>query len=191
MSTPYSKYSQRQNRLHPSCLIPKIFTEIEPTDFIQHVVMGNCLVNNAPDYGNNQVYTDQWNFNQHGFCLWIYFTLKKCKEILNMLNKKFATVAVPGQDISTDEIMITYSGRSTMKQYMPLKPVSRGFKCWATSCPNSSYTHLVEPYTGKEGDQATKRLGGRVLEDMSARIPSNHKGHIVHADRYFSCGVCD
>ena len=34
----------------------------------------------------------------------------------------------PHKDVSIDEAMIPFKGRSSMKQYMPKKPVKRGFK---------------------------------------------------------------
>ena len=40
-----------------------------------------------------------------------------------ILSDRVAAVYEPGRDISIDEAMIPFKGRSTLKQYMPLKPV--------------------------------------------------------------------
>ena len=34
----------------------------------------------------------------------------------------------PNQQVSVDEAMILFKGRSTFKQYMPMKPTKRGYK---------------------------------------------------------------
>ena len=36
----------------------------------------------------------------------------------------------PACENSIDEAMIPFKGRSSMKQYMPKKPIKRGFKIW-------------------------------------------------------------
>jgi len=42
------------------------------------------------------------------------------------------------RDVSVDEAMVAFKGRSTLKQYMPMKPVKQGFKVWM----------LVDAHTG-------------------------------------------
>ena len=39
----------------------------------------------------------------------------------------------PSQNISIDESMVCFKRRSTMKQYLPLKTIKRGFKIWCSS----------------------------------------------------------
>lgn len=46
--------------------------------------------------------------------------------------------------------MVAFTGRSTMKQYMPLKPIKRGFKVWAMTDSATGYLLSFDVYTGKK-----------------------------------------
>lgn len=50
---------------------------------------------------------------------------------------------------SIDEAMIAFKGRSSMKQYVPKKPVKRGFKVWVKADAVSGYVSEIDVYTGK------------------------------------------
>ena len=45
----------------------------------------------------------------------------------------------PSQNISIDESMVCFKRRSTMKQYLPMKTIKRGFKTWCSSCSCCGY----------------------------------------------------
>ena len=53
--------------------------------------------------------------------------LGKVRPLINHLSSKFATMYEPSKNIAVDEAMIKFQGRSTLKQYMPIK---RGIKVW-------------------------------------------------------------
>ena len=55
----------------------------------------------------------------------------------------------PHRDISIDEAMIKFKGRSSMKQYMPKKPIKRGFKVWVRGDAINGYVSELEVYAGK------------------------------------------
>lgn len=48
--------------------------------------------------------------------------------------------------------MVAFKGRSTMKQYMPKKPIKRGFKIWAFADSASGILLNFDVYTGKKTD---------------------------------------
>ena len=50
-----------------------------------------------------------------------------------------------------DEAMITFKGRSSMKQYMPMKPTKHGFSVWVRATVENGYVCQLECYTGKQG----------------------------------------
>ena len=52
-----------------------------------------------------------------------YDCLGKIRPILNHLQSRFSVVYTPGHDLAIDEAMIKFQGRSSMKQYMPMKPI--------------------------------------------------------------------
>ena len=45
----------------------------------------------------------------------------------------------PSQNIFIDESMVCFKDRSTMKQYLPMKSIKRGFKIWCSSCSCCGY----------------------------------------------------
>ena len=54
----------------------------------------------------------------------IYNKLYKLRPLLDIMNSAFMDQAVPSSSQSADEAMIKFKGRSSIKQYMPLKPVN-------------------------------------------------------------------
>ena len=52
--------------------------------------------------------------------------------------------------MSVDEAMIPFKGQSSLKQYMPKKPVRRGIKVWALSNDSNGYIANFQVYTNRE-----------------------------------------
>ena len=57
-----------------------------------------------------------------------YSKTYKVDEFLNILLKNFKKNYNLCENVSIDESMIKFKGRSSLKQYLPLKPTKRGFK---------------------------------------------------------------
>ena len=74
--------------------------------------------------------------------------LQKVDPILSALKDRFQSAYYPHCQLSIDEAMIPFKGRSSMKQYMPLKPVKRGFKVWAMADALNGYLVDFNVYTG-------------------------------------------
>uniref|UniRef100_A0A1X7UCR2 PiggyBac transposable element-derived protein domain-containing protein n=1 Tax=Amphimedon queenslandica TaxID=400682 RepID=A0A1X7UCR2_AMPQE len=70
----------------------------------------------------------------------------------------------------------TDSRRSSLKQYMPMKPVKRGIKVWARADSTNGYISRFQVYTGKETSSETG-LGSHVVKDLTSDI--HHKNHQV------------
>lgn len=79
--------------------------------------------------------------------------------------------------------MIKFQGRSSLKQYMPLKPVKRGIKVWVLADSRNGYFSKFEVYTGK-GATAEKGLGMRVVKALTSELKG--KNHHVFFDNYFT-----
>lgn len=69
------------------------------------------------------------------------------------------------------------------KQYMPKKPIKRGFKIWCL-VDKRGYLWNFEIYTGKVGEKAEKQLGARVVKQLSQ--PLQEKNHCLFFDNYFT-----
>ena len=59
-----------------------------------------------------------------------YDKLGKIRPLLDYLQSQYKDLYNPGRDLSVDEAMIKFHGRSSLKQYMPMKPIKRGIKVW-------------------------------------------------------------
>ena len=104
--------------------------------------------------------------------------LQKVDPVISHLKEKFKSVYYPHCEVSIDEAMIPFKGRSSMKQYMPLKPVKRGFKMWAMA-----YMYDFNVYTGATAGRETA-LGEKVVHTLSDSIMGcDHK---LFFDNYFT-----
>ena len=112
--------------------------------------------------------------------------LFKIRPLIEKLNDNFAECYEPHQQISVDESMVRFKGRSSMKQYLPMKPIKRGFKIWCASCSCCGYLLKFQIYTGKELSQSAERgLAHRVVTDLI--LPRfGKKNHIVFMDNFFT-----
>ncbi|KAF9409727.1 hypothetical protein HW555_011017 [Spodoptera exigua] len=89
----------------------------------------------------------------------------------------------PSEKIAIDESMVKFKGRSYLKQYMPKKPIKRGYKIWMI-CAQSGYCLDFELYTGKQGSEVGKDLGGRVVRQFCSSLRG--KNHKVYFDNVFN-----
>ena len=54
-----------------------------------------------------------------------------------------------------------------MKQYLPMKPVKRGFKVWVVADSANRYFLDVQVYVGKESNTSEHGLGERVVLQLN------------------------
>ncbi|XP_015375252.1 PREDICTED: piggyBac transposable element-derived protein 4-like, partial [Diuraphis noxia] len=112
-----------------------------------------------------------------------YDKLYKVRPLINKLNEKFFSNFNPSRNIAIDESMVAFKGRTTIKQYMPLKPIKRGIKVWAAACSKTGYLLQFEVYQGKQGDPEIG-LGEKVVTHL-ANLYDN-KGYCFYFDGFFS-----
>ncbi|GIY10506.1 uncharacterized protein CDAR_515501 [Caerostris darwini] len=75
---------------------------------------------------------------------------------------------------------------TTMKQYMPGKPVKRGYKIWARSDASNGYLYQFEVYTGKKDDSViSEGLGNRVIINLTNDLHSTSPLLVVF-DNFFT-----
>ena len=78
--------------------------------------------------------------------------------------------------------MIKFKGRCSVKQYIPLKPIKRGYKVWVRADENG-YVCQFEIYT-KKGKEKGMGLGESVVEKLCK--PISNKSYKIFADNFFS-----
>ena len=87
-------------------------------------------------------------------------------------------------EVSVDEAMVGFKGRSSMKQYCPMKPTKRGYKGWVLSDAHTGYMYNLRVYCGATPGATEHGLGASVVRTMTE--PIAEKGHFVFFDNYFS-----
>lgn len=120
-----------------------------------------------------------------------YDKLHKVRPLIDGLNERFQHEYKHSNCQSIDESMILFKGRSTMKQYMPMKPIKRGYKVWVRADPVTGYMSQFEMYTGKPAQTeefASDGLGTRVVKKLCQGI--NHDDYdapiLVVFDNFFT-----
>ena len=112
-----------------------------------------------------------------------YDKLGKVRPVIKFLSDRFSAVYEPGRDLAVDEAMIKFQGRSSLKQYMPMKPVKRGIKVWVLADSSNGYFHKFQVYTGKS-DSVEKGLGTRVVKELASDVKGKH--HHIYFDNFFT-----
>lgn len=113
--------------------------------------------------------------------------LAKLRPFIECLNKNFNDFYHGTRELSVDESMILFKGRSTIKQYNPMKPIKRGYKLWCLADQRGYIKHF-SVYQGR--DEATETqfseygLGERVVLSLTKK--EWHKNRIIYFDNYFT-----
>lgn len=109
--------------------------------------------------------------------------LHKVRPLLDMLNANLGKVYKPSSFYCVDESMIAFKGRCVLKQFMPLKPIKRGYKVWCLADSTTGFIIAFIVYTGKEEIILNSTLGERVVLNFSSNIKP---GSIVVVDNFFT-----
>jgi len=114
--------------------------------------------------------------------------LHKVRPLVDKLNAKIREAYTPSQVMSVDESMIPFKGRSSIKQYMPMKPVKRGYKVWCIADSKTGFILQFEIYTGKatntDTTAANTTLGERVVLNLTRDICMANS--LVAFDNFFT-----
>lgn len=111
--------------------------------------------------------------------------LYKIRPLVDHLKSKFLSSFSPSRYLSVDESMIGFKGRTSLKQYMPMKPIKRGFKVWAISCSETGYLLDFDIYQGKTSRHPNaEMLGESVVLKLSQNFEM--KGYCLFFDNFFS-----
>ncbi|XP_025195693.1 piggyBac transposable element-derived protein 4-like [Melanaphis sacchari] len=132
----------------------------------------------------NPSYRDYWStaLDLHDDYISSLMTVNRFGWLLSSLHLNDNSVMTKRGE-TVDESMIKFKGRSTLKQYMPNKPIKRGYKVWSLA-DKHGYLWNFDLYTGKRGDSVETNLGGRVVKDLTN--PLQHKNHNVYIDNFFT-----
>lgn len=95
------------------------------------------------------------------------------------LNHSFPRHWNPGRHIALDESMVSFRGRSDIKQFVPGKPHPHGYKIWVLA--NENYMLQLQLYEGKAA-------AGPSIHDMVLQLTQlyRHNNHVLYIDTLFS-----
>lgn len=86
-----------------------------------------------------------------------YDKLYKICPFLNYLSEKFLSLYRSSQNQAIDKLMIKFKGRSSLKHYLPEKPIKRGYKEWMRY-NESVFASQFEIYRGKVSNLVERNL---------------------------------
>lgn len=112
-----------------------------------------------------------------------YDRLAKIRPVIEMVRESFLASYNPHRENSIDEAMIKFKGRSTLKQYLPKKPVKRGFKVWVRADSWNGFICDMDVYTGKD-DSSETNLGAKVVKKLSRSLVGGN--YHLYFDNFFS-----
>ena len=90
-------------------------------------------------------------------------------EFPNSLMKNFKTNYNLDENVSIDESMVKFKGRSSLKQYLPLKPTKHGFKVWTLADSKNGYVYSFCIYKGKDYPRQTtlsEHVARNIVSDL-------------------------
>lgn len=119
--------------------------------------------------------------------------LAKVRQVIEMLHQSFLSSYSPHCENSIDEAMVKFKGRSTQKQYMPIKP---GFKVWVMSDSHNGYIADLYVCTCRE-DSTETNLGAKVVKKLSRPLVGgnyhqsfdNFFSSVLVEDGLYGCGT--
>uniref|UniRef100_A0A0B6ZX71 PiggyBac transposable element-derived protein domain-containing protein n=1 Tax=Arion vulgaris TaxID=1028688 RepID=A0A0B6ZX71_9EUPU len=113
--------------------------------------------------------------------------LFKIRPLIQDLNRNFQMLRLPNEVQSIDESMVLFKGRSSLKQYNPMKPIKRGYKIWCRA-DMTGYVYEFEIYQGKSQDTNNSKarfgLGGSIVDRLTHSLRGC--GYVVMMDNYFT-----
>lgn len=111
--------------------------------------------------------------------------LRKVRPLLSTLERTLLAHFYPGEDVSVDEAMCGFKGRSSMKQYIASKATRWGFKVWMLVDCATNYVAALDVYTGRKDDERRSGAAAEVVLKLVNRLEPLSR-HVVSMDNYFS-----
>lgn len=91
----------------------------------------------------------------------------------------------PHQNLTVDEQLFSYHGRTRFTQYIPSKPGKYGIKVWWLCDAKTHYPLKGEIYTGKlDGAARAQNVGEGVVLSLAKKY--YYTGRTIYADNFFS-----
>jgi hypothetical protein len=101
------------------------------------------------------------------------------RAFIDSLNHSFPRHWNPGRHLALDESMVSFRGRSDIKQFVPGKPHPHGYKIWVLA--NENYMLQLQLYQGKAA-------AGLSIHDMVLQLTQLYRNnnHVLYIDSLFT-----
>lgn len=101
------------------------------------------------------------------------------RAFIESLNHSFPRHWNPGRHLALDESMVSFRGRSDIKQFVPGKPHPHGYKIWVLA--NENYMLQLQLYEGKAA-------AGPSIHDMTLQLTRLYRNtnHVLYCDSLFT-----
>jgi len=106
------------------------------------------------------------------------------RDIWAMLNSNLQNYYKPTENLTVDEQLFPYCGRTKFTQYIPSKPAKYGIKIWWICDAENYYPLAGQIYTGKSSTRREINQGERVAKDLVA--PYKGSGRNITMDNFFT-----
>jgi hypothetical protein len=109
----------------------------------------------------------------------------KIRNIAEKLITNWQTFYYPKREVSVDETLVPFKGRTKILQYIPSKPHKWGLKVWTLAESKTGYVWNWDLYCGKLAmADRSKGVAHQVVTQLCT--PIFGKGHHVYVDNFFS-----
>ena len=125
----------------------------------------------------------------------------KMRPVIKHVNNSFSHAMSPTAQQAIDEHMVKFKGQHAMKQYMPMKPIKRGFKMWRRNDSATGYLFQFDMYGGKQ-ESNVGSLGENVIIQLSRSLVGTNVRlffdsfftslalvHKLQQEKIFCCGT--
>ncbi|XP_050313331.1 piggyBac transposable element-derived protein 3-like [Anthonomus grandis grandis] len=111
----------------------------------------------------------------------------KVRPLFKILNNQFKFLYYGSRELSLDESIVKFKGRSVLNQYNPMKPVKRGYKLWCLS-DQYGFIKKFDIYQGKNEIIETKYKDHTLGEGVVLHMTEEERGKkkLVYFDNYYT-----
>ena len=110
----------------------------------------------------------------------------KILPLIELFNKKFKQFGFFSSELSTDEQMCEYFGKSAMKQFIATKPIRFGFKFWALCASKYGFCYDLQLYEGKNNKKYPINGLGASVVLSHVELLKNPSLYQLYFDNFFA-----
>lgn len=119
--------------------------------------------------------------------------IQKVKNFIDYIDGKFQEHFTPDREISIDESVVKFKGKTSFLTYNPKKPTKWGIRIYGLSDARTGYIYAMLPYYGSVSTECLIRpdlpVSSRIVLQLYHKLLTANpeaKGYHIFTDRYFT-----